>query len=266
MTTRTIRPILTPPAPAGRLSAAVSVTGVLIRYSFYLIGALAFGVIGLGVIYAGSLGGYRIKQVDEAPAFRIAAAEVERRKPVNHVETGRAIGRVEVRQYGQLYDRDVDFTIVLAMPAQPQVARDFIQEISALAPLRAGRAVFAQRYHDLETRFGSVRAADFHIDADGRRKLCLAYLSRFDTAAVLIKGWYCEASGEKPSPVRLACLLDRLTLDAPLASKDADAFLRERMGRASYCSASPVDQTSDSTTRPLSSPSRWSQPAAQRRY
>lgn len=262
MTTRTLRPIIAPPVAAGPLSAAVSVTGVLIRYSFYLIGALTLGGIGLGVLYVKN---YQVKRLDETPAFRVASAQLERRKPASYVETG-PFGRAEMRQYGQLYEREFDFTVALVMPPQGQlIGRNFIQEMGSLGPLRQGRPVFAQRHHDLETRFGPVRAADFHIDADGRRKLCLAYLSRFETPAVYIKGWYCEANGDKASPDQLACLLDHLTLEAPLASKEADAFLRERMARASYCSASPVNQTSDITNRPLSSPSRWSQPAAAQR-
>ena len=87
------------------------------------------------------------------------------------------------------------------------------------------------------------------VDTDGRWKLCLTYYSRFASDDVVLAGWYCDASGGKPSPDRLACLLDRLVLDAPLQSRDADAFMREQAARAPRCSASPVSQTVDTRSR-----------------
>ena len=67
------------------------------------------------------------------------------------------------------------------------------------------------------------------VDTDGRWKQCLAYRSRFDTAAVYLTGWYCDGSGSKPSANALACILDKLVIERELASKEADAFLRGRM-------------------------------------
>ena len=115
-------------------------------------------------------------------------------------------------------------------------------------------AAFSNTFYDLQTRFGPARAQEFRVDADGRRKLCLAYLSRFETPAVYLKGWYCETSGAKADPYELACDLDSLVLDASLASVDADAFLRERMKRPKACSGAPVTRTTD--TRPYRPPVR----------
>jgi hypothetical protein len=72
----------------------------------------------------------------------------------------------------------------------------------------------------------------------GRWKDCIAFLSRFETAAIYLKGWYCDPVGTKPKAERLACALDSLVLDRPLASENANSFMRERMARPSFCAAS----------------------------
>ena len=118
-------------------------------------------------------------------------------------------------------------------------------------------------HYDLENRFGEFRATEMRVDTDGRWKNCLAFRSRLDTAAVYFTGWYCDGSGAKPAAGALACMLDRLVLDADLASKEGD--MRARMARPPNCSAEPVTQTTDVRQRRMSPPSRWSQPSAQQR-
>ena len=121
-------------------------------------------------------------------------------------------------------------------------------------------------YHDLETRFGALRATEFRVESDGQWKQCLAFASRFDTTAFYLVGSFCDASGAKPNAGTLACMLDKLTLDRDLASRDADAFLRTRMARPASCSAIPVSQTTDTGSRPrVAPPQNWSLPNAQRR-
>ncbi len=122
---------------------------------------------------------------------------------------------------------------------------DIPREIRMIPGLQTASWRFGQTYWDMETRFGDVRALDMVVQADGLRKQCLAFLSRFDTNAVYVKGWYCEADGSRPVADHVACLIDRLVLDKPLADKEADAFLRARMARGMRCSATPVTQTSD---------------------
>ena len=106
------------------------------------------------------------------------------------------------------------------------------------------------------------------VDTDGRWKQCLTYYSRFPSESVVLAGWYCDASGTKPSADRLACLLDRLVLDASLESREADLFMREQSVRTARCSASPVSQTVDTRARGdgsrMSSPRSWSMPSALR--
>ena len=87
-------------------------------------------------------------------------------------------------------------------------------------------------------------------------KLCLAFLSRFETPYVYLKGWVCEASGAQPSASSLACLINRMTFDRPLTSLDADAFMRRGLSRGSYCQATPVSQTTD-TRRHIPRPRRY---------
>ena len=101
------------------------------------------------------------------------------------------------------------------------------------------------------------------VDTDGRWKQCLAFRSRLETPAIYVTGWYCDATGSKPGADTLACMLDRLTVDGQLAIKEADDFMRAHMAKPAFCTAEPVNQTSDGGARRRpSSPSRWSQPSS----
>jgi len=228
---------------ASDLGNAASIVGATVRHSFYAAGAFVL----IGLVIVPFLRSDPVKRIDEKPAFHLAAADLARLPTKTQVVTGRG-ARVELRQYGQLHDRDKDFSILVVMPPPGDaVARDLVAEMRDLGPLRSG-AVLTTTYHDLTTRFGPVHAAEFRIDSDGFRKLCLAYISRFDSPALYFKGWYCEASGIKASPYDLACDLDSLVLDRPLASTEADAFVREQIKHGTRCSAEPVTQTTDTRT------------------
>lgn len=234
------------------LGSFVSGLGIIIRYGFYAVGAVVLAMVGIG-LFRGLAP--RVTILSESPAFRLASAELGRLPAGAQVVTEKRIGRIETRQYGRLYDRDTDLTAILTMPARQIVlGRNFVREMQDIRPLSEARAMLTTTYYDLETRFGEVRAADLNVDADGRRKLCLAFLSRYDTVSLSLKGWYCQANGARPTAQQLACILDSLTLDAPLASGEADAFVRSRMARRPRCAATPVSQTTD--TRPRVSPLR----------
>ena len=261
-------------APGNNVSSAVNTAGVMIRYAFYSTGALAFGLIGFSILKVFNVVSfYRVQPVDEVPSFRLVDSELARLSMRTKITNGGAIGRIETRHYGQSYDRNANLTVTLAMPPKvgtvpaigpggPTFAE--VRNSLASAAYASGSVSGSTRY-DLETRFGSVRAAETRISADGLIKPCLAFHSRFETEAVRMEGSYCEATGGKPSPHRLACILDGLVLDARLASADADAFLRSRMGRGPLCMSTPVSQTMDTGQRPVSPPWRWSTPSASRR-
>jgi hypothetical protein len=248
---------------AGALSP-IKLTGAVIRYSFYAIGTVVLGLIGIGILAV-----WRIppKAVDTPPAFHVAAGDVASKPVSGHVVTGSRLGRVEVLQYGQLNNRSSDLAVVLAMPPKGVgMGTRFAQDLHGANYLRLKRAVMTQVHYDLNTRFGEFRATEMRVDTDGRWKQCLSYQSRFDTAAVYLAGWYCDGSGSRPSAGTLACILDKLALDRPLASPEADRYLRERMAKPAFCQGTPVTQTSDTGHRGVSPPSRWSQPSARVRY
>ena len=247
-----------------RVVTAVSYAGVLIRYSFYLVGALVIGAIGIAML---SFYNGRTRMVDDRPSYRIAAQHLAKLSVKSQVVTGGRFGRLEMLQYGALHDRDMNLNIVLGIPPRNAVmTRDTMPRLRDVTPLRDVRTMFSQSHYDVETRFGAWRATDLRVDSDGQWKQCLAFVSRFDTAAMYLMGWYCDASGAMPSASTLACILDKLTLDATVASAEADTYLRQRAGRPASCSAVPVAQTVD--TRPRRSPqnpARWSTPNAKQR-
>ncbi|GIK82579.1 MAG: hypothetical protein H3C55_14485 [Pseudorhodoplanes sp.] len=252
-------------SPQQRLASTVSVAGIVIRYAFYLFGALAFGLVALGML---AIWNSRAKRVDAQPAFRMTAPELSRLPQRSQIVTGGRLGRVEIRQHGRIFHRDVDFTIALIMHPADSIAltSDGLPRLPNVKPLRSARTVASAVHYDLDTRLGDYRANELRVDADGQWKQCLAFVSRFDTDAVSIAGWYCDASGARPSADRLACLLDRMALEAPLHAKEADAFLRERLAQAPKCAAAPVAQTTDTRTRTRTSPQQWSVPSARRAY
>lgn len=231
--------------------------GRAVRYSFYIAGTVVFALIAVGLIRVSSFFG-QPSGVTTKASFQITASELSRLSSTANSARFNA-GWQEVLQYGQVYDRNTDFTLVVNMPSNPDtpVIRDYSSEMSSLRPLLRsaytgmGRAT---TYYDLETRFGPVRAANFQINSDGQTKLCVSYLSRFDTTAVYLKGWYCEASGARPNFHTLACMIDRISLKGVLPTAAAQTFFEERMKRSPRCSAEPVSQTTD--TRPPRPPRR----------
>lgn len=251
---------------ASHVTTAVTGVGILIRYSFYLFGAMVFAMIAYGTSFVWMA---RPQVIEQDTNFRIVSNDIARLPMKTLVIDGYWAGRLEARHYGNLHDRDTDASFFMVVPRQAiTVERYFGQEILDLPRLRNSRAVLSTRYHDLETRFGAVRAADLNVTADGFIKQCLVFLSRFETNAVYLKGWLCETSGAKPSADKLACMIDRMVLEKPMASKEAEAFLRAKMAKPASCSAVPVSQTTDTRARATpSSPQRWSTPSSTyRRY
>ncbi|MBZ0141690.1 MAG: hypothetical protein K8H87_18270 [Pseudorhodoplanes sp.] len=248
-----------------RLASSVSAAGIVVRYAFYLLGAIVFGLTAFAIL---SIWNNRTKRIDAPPAFRLTAPELSRLPLRSQIVSDRRLGRVEIRQHGQIYHRDIDFTVALIMHPSGSIAltSDGLPRLPRIKPLRSARTVSTAVNYDLDTRLGDYRASELRVDADGQWKQCLAFVSRFETDAVSIAGWYCDASGARPSADRLACLLDKIALDAPLDSPEADRFLRARLARAPKCAASPVSQTVDTRARTRSSPRQWSVPSAHRAY
>lgn len=239
-----------------RISTIGNYAGTTVRYAFYVVGTVVLAMI--GIVLAQVWGFFsQPSRVSTTGSLQIAASDLAR-LPSSGSTAKFSAGWQEILQYGQVHDRDTDFTLVVTMPARPDVpaVRNYSSEMSSLRPLLRSTyySSAATTYYDLETRFGAVRAANFQINSDGRTKLCVSYLSRFDTTALYLKGWLCEASGARPNFHALACMLDRLALKGPLPSAAAQGFLEERMKRPARCTATPVSQTVD--TRPARPPRR----------
>ena len=241
----------------------VAVAGAAIRYGFYFVGILVLTMIGIGLF---SLFRFIPTAISDPPAFRIASPHLARHSVSGHVVSGSRLGRAEVRQYGQLHNRETDLAVVLVMPPKGiGMGTAFAQDLRDLNLLRADRAMLSTTHYDLDTRFGEFRGTDMRVNTDGRWKQCIAFRSRLDTASVYLTGWYCDGTGSKPGADALACMLDKFTIEGELASKEADAFMRGRMAKPAFCQADQVTQTTDTRTRQTTtSPQRWSQPNATR--
>lgn len=236
------------------IANAASTANAVVRFLFYFLGLLVFGAIAYFLLSVWNAWP-QVRGI--SPAFSIPEPKLSRLNMTSRVITSFG-DRAEMRQYGQPHDRDTDLTAIMVLPRDSaQIhTRTFAAEIGELRPIPRGAYAQASIYYDLETRFGPIRATEFTAATDGRAKLCIAWLTRFETAAVYLKGWFCEASGARPSFQELACMLDKLVLDRNLSSKEATAFLRERMKRPPRCSADPVSQSVDTRARsmPVSTP------------
>lgn len=232
----------------------LAIAGKAVRYSFYVVGTVVLALIGIVLLRVTSFFD-QPSRVSNKVSFQVNAPELARLTPTANSARFNA-GWQEILQYGHVYDRDTDFTLVINLPSNPDtpVVRDYSQEMASLRPLLRTAYSGSAAYYDLQTRFGPARAASFQINADGQVKLCVSYLSRFETTAVYLKGWYCEASGARPNFHTLACMLDRIALKGVLPTAAAQAFFEERMKRSARCSAEPVSQTTD--TRPARPPKR----------
>ena len=247
-----------------QITSTVSIAGIVVRYGFYLTGALVLAMIGIAIVM---FWGDRIRVTSERPAFQIASSDLARLPVSERVVTGGRYGRVEMVHYGQLHNRDIDLAVNLILPPKSaEIIPEIAPQLPGLRPPGQVRAVLLQTHYDLETRFGPVRAREMRVESDGQWKQCLSYRSRFDTNSVHLTGWYCDASGMKPGIAKLACLLDKLTLKETLDSAEADRFIREQAARPAQCAAYPVSQTTDTRMRSRpSAPSNWSVPSALRR-
>jgi hypothetical protein len=228
----------------------LGVTGALIRHSYYLVGALVLGYIGITMLPAAKP---KVKPpADEKPSFHLADRDLAHLRRTGFVYTFQPTGRIEAWQYGQLTDRATDLTIALIMlPPNAMPAGDINGELARLRTLKILHGVGPwgnEKFHNLHTRFGELRAVEMRADVDGQRKQCLGFVSRFDSYAARMSGWWCTANGAKPSAIELACMLDQFTVDAKIDSADADAFLRARAAQPPSCSAEPVTQTTDTRT------------------
>lgn len=238
-----------------RASLVAAGAGIIIRYGFYLFGMVAFAAVASAVI---GLYGWLPQSLAREPAFHLAPADVASLSRQGEV-VEMAGTRFETWHYGQIYDRGRDLTITMVMPPKGSaVTRYFGREFLDNATLRHARPVLSSTYYDLETRFGPVRALQMRVNADGRQKLCLAFISRFETTSLYLRGWTCEGNGSQPSAGALACTIDHMTATAALATPEAEDFFRQRAAkRGGTCGAAPVTQTTDTRPPRRPRPHRW---------
>ena len=215
---------------ARHIAVAKAPGGILTRKSTLVVAA-GIGV-GLGVVAFLILGAVRGEP--NPAAIRISEAAFAKVPTQSFIGSDAQSGRREVRAYGKLDDTLMDATLVMTMPPAGQsLTRDFDQEVSDLAPLRNTKALITGTF-DFATRYGGYRAVEFNLDLEVRWKQCFAFMSRFESPVVYVKGWLCEEVGKKTSADRIACLLDSLSFDR-VPSAEAEAFLQARATRDPLC-------------------------------
>jgi hypothetical protein len=249
-------------ATTAHLVSAVSIAGSFIRYAFYLFGMIVFAIVACALIWGWS---NRVRIVDDKPALRLTDGTYTRLPTSSEIISGGKTSYTEVLRYGSLNSRTNDLTVATTLPRSGNGQSQAWRGLHAQGLLTdATYDVLSTRY-DLETRYGKFHAVDIRINVDGRKKQCLSFSSRFETTSIFMTGWACDGSSSGPSASTLACSLDRIVIDKALPTKEADDYLRERMARPGRCSAEAVTPAFDTRSRPVSPPSRWSQPSSKTR-
>jgi hypothetical protein len=227
-------------------AAATAPGGILTRKStFVASGGVLVGLAVVGFVILGVL-----RPAPDPAAIRLNDPDLASLPTQSTVALDEQTGRRDVRRYGKLDHRDMDSTLVMVMPPVGRsTTRDFDQEVGELEPLRNTIATVEGMY-DFATRYGAYRAIEFSVDMDGRWKQCFAFLSRFESAAIYVKGWVCDAVGSRMNADRVACALDGATF-APVPSMDADSFLAERAARQPVCAARRLPSMDRSRLRNL---------------
>jgi len=241
-------------SPLERLLQAAAPGGMLTRRPIFL--GLAVALIALIIGLPMVLSQMRARDRDPA-VVRFSDPNISRLHTRSFIAENGVIGHGEIRQYGLLDDPNRDVTLIMVIPPAGQsLARDFVTEVRSLDLLRNAAHAAMTRSYEVQTRFGLYQAADLQIDMVGRWKDCLAFMSRFETNSIYIKGWYCDDVGNKPKAEKLACVLDSVVIDRALESASATAFMREHSARPGFCGA--VDRGEDHGVRALTAlPSQW---------
>lgn len=236
-----------------QIGETLAYAGTTIRYLYMLVGIAMFAITS-SIMWKGASFFSYLTPSSTAPV-EISVPDLARLKPVSKAWQN-GMGTLEEVTYGRVYDRDTDFKLVVVMPSASMQASvwNFMSEVRDMREISSARYDYPQTFYDLETRFGPIRATHFSMEVDGRAKLCMAYVSRFETGSLVYKGWFCEANGARPNPFTLACMLDRMSIKGKLPSADAQAFLDTKIKKPGHCSADPVSQTVD--TRPVMRPRR----------
>ena len=244
--------------------ATVSAAGLVIRYTFYLVGALTLALIAIAIT---TIWGWRARTIDAKPAFRIAAPELAR-LPMRSKVILSWHGRIETRHYGQIYDRDMDLTVALIMP--PNDSRDHHHR--RLARHSRHQAV-AQSPHGLQRVQSRSRNALRSIACDRRARghrrpleIVPDLLQPFRTDDVGARRLVLrrERRQAEPGSPRLPARPPGARYAARIRAKPMRSCA-SKAARAARCSASPVSQTVDTRSR-SSSGNRPSSPSIGRRH
>lgn len=230
-----------------QITETLAFAGTTIRYLYMLVGIAVFAITASVMWRGASFLSYLTPSA--ATPVEITVPDLARLKPVSKAWQN-GMGTLQEVSYGRVYDRDTDFKLVVVMPSQSMQASawNFMSELRDMREIYNARYAYPQTFYDMETRFGPIRSTHFQMEVDGRAKLCMAYVSRFETGSLTYKGWFCEANGARPNPNALACMLDRLVIKGKLPSADAQAFLDTKIRKPGHCTADPVSQTVDTRT------------------
>jgi hypothetical protein len=236
-----------------QIGETLAIAGTTIRYVYMLVG-IVVSAVAASILWRGASFLSYLTPSTTVPV-EITVPDLARLKPASRAWKS-GMGTLQEVSYGRIYDRDTDFKLVVVMPSQTMQASvwNFMSELHDMREISNARYSYPPTFYDLETRFGPIRATHFTMEVDGRAKLCMAYVSRFETSSLVYKGWFCEANGARPNPNALACMLDRLAIKGKLPSEDAQAFLDTKTKKPGRCTADPVSQTVD--TRPVQRPRR----------
>ncbi len=87
----------------------------------------------------------------------------------------------------------------------------------------------------IDSKFGPVSLIDFAIAARGHQRRCLGFARAFAQPPMQIAGWYCSPGDEIVDRVKLACVLDRLTVLTAGGDPRLDALFARAEIKRTFC-------------------------------
>jgi hypothetical protein len=148
-------------------------------------------------------------------------------------------GRQDVVAFGSAEDvRGAFVQLSIYRPGtEGAVSLDPLEAIAAVASESRIHAELRGVAGSVVTKFGELATVEMQLDADGKKRNCVAAAGKFDEPALGLVIWYCNPGEEIVAAGRVACLLDRLSLASAGRDEQLIEFFAKAELNRSFCDA-----------------------------
>ncbi|MDB5616572.1 hypothetical protein [Tardiphaga sp.] len=146
----------------------------------------------------------------EPPALTLHQTAFASRPSDHRAFTRPDISRSDWVQSGSMATRDANITVVIERRSVARtLRRGILEDLNELSALKSSQVSYRESFHELTTKYGSLRAVVFDVTADGIRKYCTGFHTP-GTGKLYVKGFVCSMNQIEASPQVVACTVDKL--------------------------------------------------------